>query len=89
MSIRNILAPLATTFTGVGGIAFHVAHGPEHILCMGIAAGLAVVGALWGIYNRFSQPRRRVNLASRDRHPESAPEWSSPEDCERKIGHNL
>ncbi len=59
----RVLMPLATTFTGVGGLVFHVGHGPEHLLCLVLAATLAVGGAFWSIWNRFS--RRRDNFVPR------------------------
>lgn len=54
---RAVLLPFATTFAGVGGIAFHAGHGPEHLFCIALAAGMAVVGAVWSLYNRFRRPR--------------------------------
>jgi hypothetical protein len=74
--VRSVLAPFAATFAGVGGIAFHVAHGPEHILCMSIAAALAVGGALWGIYNRFLRVRR------------GDVGWHLAERCDKEAGHD-
>jgi len=74
--VRAVLTPLVTTFAGVGGIVFHVAHGPEHILCISIAATVAVGGALWGFYNEFLRIRRG-DLG-----------WHLTERCDKEAGHD-
>ncbi len=61
MTIRNtgrylqtsIIAPLATTFTGVGGLALHFGHGPEHLFCVALACAIAMGGCGWSFYNRM------------------------------------
>lgn len=60
--LNGALAPLATTFTGVGGLAFHFNHGPEHIFCLLAASGLAIGGTVWSFINRA-----RVHTRYRER----------------------
>ena len=57
---RAVLLPFATTFAGIGGIAFHAGHGPEHFLCIAIAAFVAVAGAFWSVWNRFFRHRPKT-----------------------------
>ncbi len=69
---RAVLLPFATTFAGVGGIAFHAGHGPEHLLCIVVAVTVAVGGAFWGIYNRFFRNPSGHHITKR---------------CEKEAGH--
>ncbi len=68
---RSVLLPLATTFTGVGGLAFHAGHGPEHLLCLVLAALMAVSGSFWTVYNQLC------------RQPEISPTPETPEPAEQ------
>lgn len=70
---RTVLLPFAATFAGIGGIAFHAGHGPEHLLCIVVAVGVAVAGAFWGVYNRFFRSPSGHHITER---------------CDKEAGHD-
>jgi hypothetical protein len=55
--IRNLFVPVATTFTGVGGLLFHANHGPGHLICIAGAGLLVVIGGAWSWLTRNRKPR--------------------------------
>ncbi len=71
---REVLTPLLTTFAGLGGIVFHLGHGPEHFFCVAAAFIITMVGTFWGFYNRFLKARGGLG-------------WHVTERCEKEAGH--
>lgn len=54
--MMRIAVPRAAIFTGLGGIFFHIGHGPGHVICILAGIGLALSGACWVIYNDYVRP---------------------------------
>lgn len=70
---REVLTPLVVTYAGLGGIAFHLGHGPEHFFCVGAAFVVAVVGTFWVYYNKFFRMPGGSHIT---------------ECCEKEAGHD-
>ena len=70
--MARVFAPRVAIFAGLGGIFFHIGHGPGHLICIIAGVGLALSGACWVIYNDFVGPWlahrrlfRRINRAAK------------------------